>query len=331
MMLCRRRTTAFLARLAVICTLASQLPAMAQDSWPTKPVKLIVPSGIGSGTDLVARVFAESLSSFFKQPFVVEAKPGANGMIATREVAKAPADGYTLLFSYAAAQVVNQSLYPNAGYDGAKDFAAVAQIGSGGNFLVVSADFPAKNVQEFLAEMRRRPAESGSYGSWGIGSAGHLSMEIVLQSTGLKMQHVPYKSAAESNVDIMGRRLQAGFSSPAASLSLIKAGKLRALAVSGPNREPSLPDVPTLTEQGVNFQIATWYCLVAPAGTPRAIVERLNAAVNRAMQSPDYAKRWESLGLANMQPRTADQFAETIRTDVATWAEVIRKGNIKAE
>ena len=156
-------------------------------------------------------------------------------------------------------------------------------------------------------------------------------MEIVLQSTGLKMQHVPYKSAAESNVDIMGRRLQAGFSSPAAALSLIKAGKLRALAVSGPNREPSLPDVPTLTEQGVNFQIATWYCLVAPAGTPRAIVERLNAAVNRAMQSPDYAKRWESLGLANMQPRTTDQFAETIRTDIATWAEVIRKGNIKAE
>ncbi len=262
---------------------------------------------------------------------MVEAKPGANGMIGSREVAKAPADGYMLLFTYAAAQVVNQSLYASAGYDGAKDFAAVAQIGSGGNFLVVSQDFPARNMQEFLAELRKRPVDSTSYGSRGIGSAGHLSMEMVLPSTGLKMQHVPYKSAAESNVDIMGGRLQAGFSAPAAALPLVKAGKLRALAVSGPNREPSLADVPTLTEQGVNFQIATWYGLVAPAGTPRAIVERLNAAVNRTIQSPDYAKRWESLGLATMQPKSVDQFAETVRTDIATWADVIRKGQIKAE
>ena len=331
MVVSKRRANALLIGLAITSALAWQLPAAAQDNWPTKPVRLIVPSGAGSGTDIVARVFAESLSSIFKQPFVVEVKPGANGMIGTREVAKAPADGYTLLFTYAAAQVINQSLYPNAGYDGAKDFAAVAQIGSGGNFLVVAPDFPARNLQEFIAEMRKRPVGSASYGTWGVGSGGHLSMEMILQQTGLKMQHVPYKSAAESNVETMAGRLQAGFSAAPPAVPLVKAGKLRALAISGPSRDPALPDVPTMTEQGVPFPNAFWYALVAPAGTPRAIVERLNAAINRTMELPDYAKRWESLGLATMRPKSVDQFAETIRSDIATWADVIRKGQIKVE
>lgn len=327
----RRRAATLLGHALGAGALGWQSPAMAQDSWPSKPVKLIVPSGAGSGTDIVARVFGESLATMFKQPFVVEVKPGANGMIGTREVAKAPADGYTLLFTYAAAQVINQSLFPNAGYDGAKDFAPVAQIGSGGNFLVVATDFPARNMQEFIAEMRKRPAGSASYGSWGVGSGGHLSMEMVLQTTGLKIQHVPYKSAAESNVEIIAGRLQAGFSAAPAAIPLIKSGKLRALAISGPSRDPALPDVPTMTEQGVPFPNAFWYALVAPAGTPRAIVDRLNAAINRTMELPDYAKRWESLGLATMRPKSVDEFADTIRKDIATWSEVIRKGNIKVE
>jgi tripartite-type tricarboxylate transporter receptor subunit TctC len=329
--LTRRRTASVLGHALGAGALGWMLPAAAQDSWPSRPVKVIVPSGVGSGTDVVARVFAESLFGIFKQPFVVEVKPGANGMIGSREVARAPADGYTLLFTYAAAQVINQSLFPNAGYDGAKDFAPVAQIGSGGNFLVVAADFPARTLQEFIAEMRKRPVGSGSYGSWGVGSGGHLSMEMVLQTTGLKMQHVPYKSAAESNLEIIAGRLQAGFSAAPAAVPLIRSGKLRALAISGPARDPVLPDVPTMTEQGVPFPNAFWYALVAPAGTPRAIVDRLNAAINRTMDLPEYSKRWESLGLATMRPKSVDEFADTIRRDIATWSDVIRKSNITVD
>lgn len=323
--------TKLLTAAAVAIPLLSQTPAMAQASWPTKPVKVVVAGAAGSGTDIMARVFTEQMSKTFGQPFVVDNKPGANGILGTDAVAKSPNDGYTLLFTYAAAHVVNQSLYDKVPYDGAKDFAAIAQIGAGGNLLVVPPSMPVKDLKEFIAYVKSKPADSLSYGSWGNGSGGHLSMEALKQQAGLKMQHVPYKSTAAANTDLMGGQIQAGFSAMAAALPLVQSGKLKALAVSGPYHVPTLPDVKTMTEQGIKFDLTAWYGMFAPAGTPPAIVNSINKEIQRMIVAPEYAERWKSLGLAEMPLKTPEQFAETVRNDVRDWGAIVRAGNIKAD
>jgi tripartite-type tricarboxylate transporter receptor subunit TctC len=325
----RRRTSIGLLGLAA----AAALPAgvRAQPAWPARPVKLIVPGGPGSGTDVVSRVFAEQLSLAFKQPFVVENRAGANGMLGSQIAKAAAPDGYTLLFTYAAAQVVNQTLYEKAGYDGAKDFQAVAQIGGGGNLLVVRADVPVRNLQEFIGWARSQPEGAIAYGSWGTGSGGHLSMEALCQATGLKMRHVPYKTAAASNLDILAGHIQAGFSATAAALPHIQAGKLKAVAVSGTHRVPALPDLATMTEQGVKFDVNAWYGVFAPLGTPRPIIDALNREINRLIGAPEQAERWKALGFSYMPRRTPEEFAQQVLSDIRDWGDVVRKGNIKPE
>jgi len=317
-------------RLAALFVLAP-VAARAQEAWPARPVRLIVPGGPGSGTDIVARVFAEALGAAFGQPFIVENRAGANGMLGSQAGAKAAPDGYTLLFTYAAAHVVNQSLYPKAGYDGAKDFAAIAQIGAGGNFLVVPASFPGSDLNAFIAYVRSRPPEALAYGSWGAGSGGHLSMEALAQHAGLKMRHVPYKTSAASNQDLVAGHIQAAFSATASALPLIQAGRLKALAISGTHRVPAMPEVPTMTEQGVPFDLNAWYGLFAPAGTPRPILEQLNREVNRVIAAPANAERWQKLGFAQMPLRTPEAFAEQVRADVQAWGDIVRKGDIRIE
>jgi tripartite-type tricarboxylate transporter receptor subunit TctC len=325
----RRQASINLLSLGAAATLASG--AIAQPAWPTRPVKFIVPGGPGSGTDVVSRVFAEQLSLVFKQPFVVENRAGANGMLGSQIAKAAAPDGYTLLFTYAAAQVVNQTLYEKSGYDGAKDFLAVAQIGGGGNLLVVRSDVPARNLQEFIAWARSQPEGAIAYGSWGTGSGGHLSMEALCQATGLKMRHVPYKTAAASNLDIMAGHIQAGFSATAAALPHIQSGKLRAVAVSGTHRVPALPDLATMTEQGVKFDVNAWYGIFAPLGTPRPIIDAVNREVNRLIGAPEQAERWKALGFSYMPRRTPEEFAQQVLADIRDWGDVVRKGNIKAE
>ncbi|MEO7939969.1 MAG: tripartite tricarboxylate transporter substrate binding protein, partial [Burkholderiaceae bacterium] len=276
----------------VVGSMAAQGPALAQAAWPSKPVKVVVAGGAGSGTDAGARIVTEALSKAFGQPFVIENKPGANGMLATEEVARAPNDGYTLLYSYAAAQVVNQSLYANVKYDGAKDFAAIVQIGAGGNLLVVPMDSPVNNLKEFIAYVKSKPANSLSYGSWGNGSGGHLSMEALKQQTGLQLQHVPYKNPAATNTDLIGGQIPVAFTSMGSALPLVLGGKMKAIAVSGPYRVPQLPNVQTMTEQGVKFDLVAWYGVFAPAGTPAAIVDKINQEVNRLLQAPDSRERF---------------------------------------
>jgi tripartite-type tricarboxylate transporter receptor subunit TctC len=324
----RRRLATFIA---LAPAALAPVAAAAQEAWPARPVKLIVPGGPGSGTDIVARVFAEALGTAFRQPFIVENRAGANGMLGSQAAAKAAPDGYTLLFTYAAAQVVNQSLYPKAGYDGAKDFAAIAQIGAGGNFLVVPAEFPAKDLKEFVAHVRSRPADELAYGSWGAGSGGHLSMEALAQQAGLKMRHVPYKTSAASNQDLIAGHIQVAFSATASALPLIQAGRLKALAISGTHRVPAMPEVPTMTEQGVPFDLNAWYGLFAPAGTPRPILEQLNREVNRVIADPANAERWRKMGFSEMPLRTPDSFGEQVRNDVRAWGDIVRKGNIKVD
>ena len=300
--------------------------------WPEKPVKVIVPGGAGSGTDTAARLVTDALTKAFGQPFIVENKPGANGMIGTDEVAKAARDGYTLLFTYAAAQVVNQSLYANVKYDGGKDFSAIAQVGAGGNMLVVPNDLPVNDLKEFIAYVKSKPANSLSYGSWGNGSGGHLSMEALKQQTGLQIQHVPYKNPAAVNTDLIGGQIPVAFTSMGSALPLVLGGKMKAIAISGPYRVPQIPHVRTMTEQGVKFDLVAWYGMFAPAGTPKPIIDKVNKEVVRQLTEPESRERFvKALGLSEMPIKTPEQFGQTVKDDIREWGAIVKSANIRID
>lgn len=319
-------------RFAAVVSLALGLyVSPAHAAWPERPVKVVVPQPGGSSSDIIARVFTEALTKIFGQPFVIDNKSGANGIIASDFVAHAPADGYTLLFSYAAAQVVNQAIYKNARYDGARDFSAVAQVGASGTLLVVPASMPVNDLQEFVAYVKARPPNSLSYGSWGNGSGGHLNMEVVKQKTGIEIQHVPYKSVIASLQDMLAGQIQCAFASTASALPLIKGGQLKAIAFSAPKRLSLLPDVKTLSEQGVPFDLTAWYGFFAPKGTPPDIVNALNAEINRLILAPELQEQWTILGFADMPTKSASEFGAQVESDVRDWGAVVRATNIKVE
>ncbi len=323
-----------LKTLLTFCALAASLlahPLAMAQAWPSKPVKVIVAGAPGSGTDLVARAFTDSLGKTFGQPFVVDNRAGANGLIGSEAAAKSAGDGYTILFTYAAAHVVNPVLLAKMPYDVTKDFAPIAQIGAGGNFLVVQSSLPVKDLKEFIAYAKSKPADSLSYGSWGIGSGGHLSMEALNQQAGLKIKHAPFKSTADANTALLGGHIDVAFSATASSLPLIQSGKLRALAISGTFRAKQLPEIKTMTEQGVPFDLNAWYGVFAPAGTPVAVVNALNKEIMRLIAAPEMAERWNTLGFSEMPIKTAEQFNDTVKKELRDWGAIVKAGNIKAE
>lgn len=300
-------------------------------AWPDHPVKVVVPQPGGSSTDIIARAFTEALAKKFGQPFVIDNKAGANGIIASDFAARAPADGYTLLFTYAAAQVVNQALYKSVRYDGARDFSAIAQVGAAGNLLVVPASLPVKDLQEFIAYVKTKPANSLSYGSWGNGSGGHLSMEMVKQKAGIEIQHVPYKSVIASLQDMMAGQIQCAFASLASALPLIKGGQIKAIGYSAPKRLSLLPEVRTLSEQGVSFDLTAWYGFFAPKGAPPEIVDALNAEINRLIRAPEMQEQWTILGLTDMPTKSPAEFSQQVERDVKDWGNIVRSANIKVD
>ena len=304
---------------------------LAQAPWPSKPVRVVVAGAAGSGTDIVARAFTDSLTKAFGQPFVVDNKAGANGLIGSDAVAKAPNDGYTILITYAAAHVVNPVLLEKMPYDVTKDFAAIAQIGAGGNFLVVPAAMPVKDLKDLVAYVKSKPADELSYGSWGNGSGGHLSMEALKQQAGLKVKHIPYKSVAAANSDLVAGHIQMGFSATASALPLIQSGKLKAVAISGTFRSKQMPEVKTMTEQGVTFDLNAYYAVFAPAGTPAAIINSLNKEIMKLIAAPEMAERWNTLGFSEMPANTPAQFTEQVKRDLREYSAIIKAGNIKAD
>lgn len=316
-----RRTLAALA-------LAALAPwAAAQAGYPERPVTLVVPTAPGGGTDTLARFVAERLGRALKQPFVVDNKPGANGIPGTDHVARAQPDGYRLLFTYTAAHVVNPVIMRKLPYDALKDFAPIAQIGRAGNLMLASPQLPVRTLQEFVDHVKARPGQL-NYCSWGTGSGGHLTMESLKKQAGLVMTHVPYKGSAPCMQDIVSGQVQAGFADISSSMELVRAGKLRALATSGPTRVPRLPEVPTLTEAGYPFSTYSWYGLFAPAGTPRPIVQKLNAAMQDLLKDPATLERLRELNFTDIPITTPEQFAETVRTDMAQWGELARSLNL---
>ena len=322
----------FSARRAVLVMLASMLgtglSAQAQTSdWPkSKPVTLLVAFAPGSSTDIVARTLSQRLSELTGGNFVVENKGGAGGNIATVQVKRSAPDGYTVLV-HSVAYSVNPSLYADAGYDALKDFAPVALGPKTPNILTVNPSVNVKNLTELVALARKTPM---SYASSGIGTTTHLSMERLKSDAKIDITHVPYQPAAAINAVVAGHTPMASTSMPPA-VPMINSGKLKAIAVTSATRSPLLPDVPSVTEFGYkDFDDYTWFGFFVPVGTPAAIVEKLNAAINQAMASPNVVDRFTQLGLSSQRNSPAE-FMSFLQTEVPKWAAVVKSSGAKAD
>lgn len=315
---------------AACSALAVQAQSPAAATYPDKPVVLIVPTAPAGGTDTIARLLADALGKRLGQTFVVENRPGANGILGVDAGARAAPDGYRLLFAYAAAVVVNPSLYKKLPYDPAKDFAPVAQISRGGNLLLVRNNLPVKTLQEFVDYAKARP-DKLSYCSWGTGSGGHLAMESLKKQAGIAMMHVPYKGSSPCVQDLLGGQVDAAFADVSSTMEIVRAGRLKVLANSGPSRLPLLPEVPTMTEAGFPFSTYAWYGVLAPAKTPPAIVKKLNEAVNAVLQEPAVVARLLELNLTDFALGTPEQFGATIQKDLRDWAALVKAIGLQLE
>jgi len=301
---------------------AATLPAVAQ-TWPAKAITLIVPFPPGGSTDTIGRLVAQELNKSLGQPVVVENRAGANGNIGSAAVARAPADGYTLLLSGVGSNAINHGLYAKMPYDSRKDFAHVTLLTTGPNVLVVNPDFPAKTFKEFIDLAKANPGKY-NYASSGSGSSGHLAMELLKQTADLKLDHIPYKGGAPAMTDVMGGQVPAMFINQDVVLPHVKAGKLRILAVASLERNPLYPDVPTIAESGIpGFQAVSWFGLSAPAKTPNEIITRLQAETVKALQSPALKERLESNGFV-VVGNSPDEFAKFIAAEIDKWSGVAK-------
>jgi tripartite-type tricarboxylate transporter receptor subunit TctC len=301
------------------------LPALAQGTWPERPIRLVVPFPPGGLTDVLGRFVADVIGRGLPQPVVVENRPGGGTMVGAQAVARAAPDGHTLLIATSTTLGIGPALRvtPPVTY---RDFAPIAMLGSVTFYLVVRPDFPAQDVRGFVAVVRAR-AGAFSYASPGIGTAHHLLMEMLRTRENLDIQHVPYPGSAVAVTDILGGRVDGMWLDAAIALPQMQAGRLRALAVSGPQRHEPSPDVPTLSETYDGMTLQAWQSVVAPAGTPAAIVARLNAAVNAALNDGEVVGRLRQLGVTPM-PMAPDALAALIASDADRWAALVREANI---
>ena len=320
-----RRTALQLAALA----LASVAGAAHAQAWPSKPVSLVAPFPAGGTTDVLARALAERLSPAIGQPVIVENKPGAGATIGADYVAKAKADGHTLLIG-AVHHTIASSVYKKLPYDFQKGFEPVTVIAMVPNVLVVNARTPAKNVNELVALIKAKPAEA-SYGSNGNGTAQHLIGTQFQQQTGTRLQHIPYKGSGPLATDLLGGQILMSFDTITPVLPHIKAGKLRPLAVTTAKRSPALPDVPTLQEAGLkDFDIGTWFGVLAPVGTPKPVLDRLSAEATKIIQSPDFKKRMDDIGAQPVGNSPAEMAAQ-IRSETDKFSLLVKAGNVTVE
>jgi tripartite-type tricarboxylate transporter receptor subunit TctC len=305
----------------------SCMPAASQTEWPkAKPVTLVVAFAPGASTDIVARSLTQKLSELTGGHFIVENKGGAGGNIATTQVKRATPDGYTLLV-HSVAFAVNPSLYADAGYDALKDFAPVALGPKTPNIFTVNPGVPVKTLPELVEAARKSPF---NYASSGIGTTTHLSMERLKAAAKIDIVHVPYQPAAAIHAVVAGHTQIASTSMPPA-VPMIRAGKLKALAVTSAQRSPLLPDVPSITEFGYKeFDDYTWFAFMAPAGTPQAIVEKLNTALNKAMESPEIVEKFAQLGMSSHHNSTAE-FGSFLKSEVPKWSAVVKSSGAKAD
>jgi tripartite-type tricarboxylate transporter receptor subunit TctC len=307
------------------------LAARAQATeYPNHPITLIVPYAPGGGNDVLARGVAEPMSKALGQPIVIENHGGAGGSIGTRQVAKSASDGYTLGLGGTGTLAIDPTLYPNAGYDPRKDFAPVGLIATGPLIVLVNPSLPAHNVQELIALAKAQPGKL-NYASAGKGSGIHLGTVLFADTAGIDITHIPYKGSGPALTDLLGGHVSIYFSSLPSAVGLVKDGKLRALGVTGLKRSPILPDVPTVAEQGLpGFEAVLHYGIVAPAGTPRPIVDKLNAALRAALNTDDVHRRIATEG-AEPLPTTPDEYAADIDAEETKWSALVKKAGAKAD
>lgn len=320
------------ALLALTASLTASLSTAqtAAQNYPQKPIRMIVPFTPGGSTDILARSIGQELSKAWGQSVIIENIAGAGGSIGADKAAKAPADGYTLLMGHIGTLAVNPSLYPKLPYNPIKDFAPVAWVARVPNVLVVNHNVPAKSVQELVALAKSKPGQL-SYGSGGNGSAANLATEYFKMQTETAILHIPYRGTAPAVTDLMGGQIQMLFTGAPAVMGQVKNGQLRALAVSSPKRLDALPDLPTVAEAGYkNFEADQWYGVVAPAGTPRDIVLKLNQQINVALNSAELKKRLTTEG-AVATPETPEAFGKLIAQEIERWRPVITSGRVKAD
>jgi tripartite-type tricarboxylate transporter receptor subunit TctC len=314
--------------LALGALIVSAAAATAQQPYPSKPIRLIVPFPPGGSNNAVARIVGQKLTESWGQPVTIDNRPGGNTVIGTEALVKSPPDGYTLLLN-ASSHVTTPLMQPTP-YDVFKDFAPIAAVAATELVLVIHPSVPANNLKEFIALARAKPGEI-NFGSAGTGNATHLAGELFNMLTGAKMQHVPYKGGGPAITDLIGGQIQLYIVSPASALPAIKSGRIKPIAISGEARSPALPQVPTFTEGGLpGFDVKAWSGIFAPAGTPKEIVDQLSGEIAAMVALPDTK---EKLGAQGLEPFYAppDRFAAIIKADSARYARIIKTANIKLD
>ena len=318
-----------LAAAAALCA-PHALSAERATDYPSRPIRLVVPFVAGGSTDIIARVVGQKMAEQWGKQVVVDNRPGANGIIAMEIVARAAPDGYTLVLGYVANLGTAPALNPKLPYDPVKDYAPISHIASAPSIGVVHPGVPAKNLQELIALARAKPA-SVSFGSAAVGSIGHLSGELINRMAGVRMQHVPYKGGGQAVTDVLAGQIPMVIIGMTAVTPHVRSGRLRAILTTGAKRSFAFPDVPTVAEQGFpGFAADAWYGLLAPARTPRPIVDKLNAEVVRIVKLPEAKERLAAVGF-EIVGSSPEDFAKLIREDIPKWNKVVREGAIRGE
>ena len=312
---------------AAICALGSPL-ANAQ-SYPSKPIRWIVPSTPGDGSDITGRLLADKISRELGQAVVIDNKPGAGGVLGSEAAAKSAPDGYTMIVGNAGSHGVNAGIYTKLNYDVVKDFVPVAMICTTPNVMVVSPNTKVKTVAEFVAFAKANPGKV-NYASGGVGSSAHLSAELFKSMSGADMTHIPYKGSSPAVAGILSDEVQVMIGNLPPWSALLKAGKVQALAVTTAQRHHSLPDTPALAESLPGFETIAWFGVLAPAGTPKAVVTRINALINQALEQPDVKAKLATLA-CDPAPATPEAFAARVTGDVARWKKLAAERNIRAD
>jgi tripartite-type tricarboxylate transporter receptor subunit TctC len=299
-------------------------------TYPTKPIRLIIPFTPAGITDTSGRYIAEQLSNKLGQSVVVENHPGASGNIGTAMVANADPDGYTLLLAFDGTMVINPNVFSKVNFDTLKDFAPIGKIGDAILILVANNNFPGKTLSEVISIAKKEP-NGLSYGTSGTGGTPHIAGELLKQKTGANLVHIPYKGGGQALIDVLGGSIPLVYTAVAGANQYISSGKLTAIAVSSSKRAPSMPNVPTFMESGVdNFEVSSWVGILAPAKTPKSIIDRLNKALNEILQTPEAKERLNNMGVL-ATPGTPEQFGNQLKTDLARYKNIVKIANIKVE
>ncbi len=317
-------------RFFAACLLASLAGSGQAQDYPAKPIRLVVPFATGGVTDTIARVMADKLTQRLGQNVIVENRPGGSGNPGTQYVAQSPPDGYTLLLAFDGTMVINPFVFAKIPFDTVKDFMPVTKLGDAALVLVAHPSVGAKNFAELMAYSKANPGKL-SFGHSGTGGTTHVAGELLKQRTGLDMTHIPYKSGGQAVVDAIGGQVPLAYSAVAGAHAHVKSGKLVGIGVSTPRRVGSLPDVPTFIEQGVSgFDVSSWVGIMAPAKTPRAVIDKLNGAIVAALKEPDLRERFATLGVEPVG-NSPEQFGEQIKVDLARWQKVVEAARIKQD